>query len=137
QEDTGSRLWDRNGMRPQQAGEYETSLRLLGGAYQHGQTAGGTDEVGGNGQDGFEALDGSHGDYVEGVGGQSFGARRLYIDVRQCKGAGDFAEEGGLFVIGLDQSQADIRRPELHGNAWEACAGAYVGDFKTFNHRGH
>jgi len=39
----------------------------------------------------------------------------LYIDVRQCKGAGDLAQEGGLLVIGLDQSEGDGRSPELDG----------------------
>ena len=110
---------------------------------------------------GFEAFDGAEGDYVESGSGKGFGARGLYIDVRQCKGAGDFAEEGGLLVIGFDQGQGDLGDPEFYGDAGESGAGAYVGEAgverralgvgrfgcfgslvrlgnsKTSNHRGH
>ena len=71
-------------------------------------------------------LDGAEGDDVVSRPGESFGAGCLYIDVRQCKGAGDFAEEGGLFVIGFDQGDRDMRSPELDGEAGESGAGADV-----------
>lgn len=102
-------------------------LILLGGADQQGQASSGRDQGGRDRKDGFEALDGAECDYVESVPGEGFGALVLYIDVRQCKGASDFAEEGGLLVIGLDQGEGDVRRPELYGEAWESGAGAYVG----------
>ena len=48
----------------------------------------GGQEVGGYWEDFGEALYGSEGYYVEGGWGEGFGAGVLYIDVRQCKGAG-------------------------------------------------
>ena len=42
-----------------------------------------------------------------------FGAGDLYIDVSQCKGAGDFAKEGRFFVVGLDQGQGEGRVPDF------------------------
>jgi len=73
----------------------------LAGAYEEGEAAGGGYQVGGGGEDGFEVFDGAEGDYVE-SSVQGLGAGGLYIDVRQCKGAGDFAEEGGFLVVGFD-----------------------------------
>jgi hypothetical protein len=52
----------------------------------------------------------------------------LYIDVRQCKGAGHFAEEGRLLVIGFDQGEGDVRSPEFDGESGEAGAGTEVGE---------
>lgn len=101
-------------------------MGFLGGADQQGQAAAGADQGGGGGKDRVEALDGAEGDQVEG-GGQGFGAGGLYIDVRQCKGAGNFAEEGGLFVVGLDQREREVPGPEFDGKAGESGAGAYVG----------
>jgi len=75
----------------------------------------------------YEALDGAESYYVEGGGGKSFGAGILYIDVRQCKGAGDFAEEGCLFEVGFDQGEGDAGVPEFDGESGEAGAGAEVG----------
>jgi hypothetical protein len=112
-------------------------LGLLRRADQEGQATGGGDQRRGGGEDCVEALHGAEGYYVEG-GGEGFGAGVLYIDVCQCKGAGDFAEEGGLLVVGLDQSERDVRGPELDGEAGESGAGAEVGDrIKGFHHRGH
>ena len=45
--------------------------------------------------------------------GVGFGAVGDYIDVRQCKGAGGFAEEGGFLVIRFDERQADGRSPDF------------------------
>jgi hypothetical protein len=99
---------------------------FLGGADQEGQTAGWCYQTGGCGEDGLEALYGAEGDQIE-LGGKRFGARVLYIDVRQYKGAGDFAEEGAFLVVGFDERQGDMRGPELHGEAGESRARAYVG----------
>jgi hypothetical protein len=94
----------------------------LGSADQKSQATAVGDQAGGYGEDVMEALDGAEGDEVEGarrirprifgrrrygwVRGQAFseglGAAGEYIDVRQCKGAGYFAEERSLFVVGLD-----------------------------------
>jgi hypothetical protein len=101
-------------------------LRFLGGADQQDKAAAGGDQGGGGGKDRVEAFDGAEGNYGEG-GGQGFGAGGLYIDVRQCKRAGDFAEEGGLLVVGLDQGERELRSPELDGEAGETGARAYVG----------
>ena len=116
-----------------------SGLGDLAGADQEGEAAGGGYEGGGNGEDVFEALDGAEGDYVEHVGrGEVFGAGGSYIDVRQCKGAGDFAEEGGLLVVGFDESKGDLWGPEFDGEAGESGAGAEVGDTRnTLNHGGH
>jgi hypothetical protein len=70
-------------------------------------------------------FDGAEGDYVEGLG-DGFGAGVLYIDARQCKGADDFAQEGGFLVIGFDEGEGDVGGPEFYRDAGEAGAGAYV-----------
>jgi len=111
-------------------------LGLLSGADQEGEAAGWGNQGGCGWQDGFEAFDGPEGDYVEG-GGEGLGAVGLYIDARQCKSAGDFAKEGGLLVVGLDQREGEVRVPEFEGETGESGAGAYVGDCKTLHHRGH
>jgi hypothetical protein len=36
-----------------------------------------------------------------------------YIDVRQCKSAGYFAEEGGFLVIRFDHGEMDLWGPQL------------------------
>jgi hypothetical protein len=110
----------------------------LGGADQEREAAGGSDEGGGNGEHGFEALDGAERDYVEGIAGKLFGALVLYIDVRQSKSSRDLAEEGGLLMVGLNQGEREVRSPELHGKAGESGAGTYVGDrLRSFYHGGH
>jgi hypothetical protein len=113
------------------------SLRLLGGTNQEDQAAGGGYQGGSGEEDGGKVFDGAEGDYVEGAR-DGFGAGVLYIDVRQCKGAGHLAEEGGFFVAGLDQGEGEVRGPEFNGEAGETGAGAYVGEgtgeFKIFNH---
>lgn len=101
---------------------------LLGGANQERQASGGLDQGGGYGQDGVEAFDGAQRDQVEGGWGKGFGAHVLYIDVRQCKGAGKFAEEGGFLVAGFDQGQRDVGCPEFEGHARESGTRAEIGD---------
>jgi hypothetical protein len=101
-------------------------LGELGGGDEEGEASGGGEEAGGDGEDMGEALDGAEGDYVECACGKGLGASVLYIDVRQCKGAGDFAEEGGFLVVGFDEGEGDVRGPEFYWNPGEAGAGAQV-----------
>lgn len=105
------------------AGEFD-----LMAADQECEATRGPDQGGGGGEDGSEAFDGAKGDEVKGSRGQGFGAGVLYIDVRQCKSAGDLAQEGGFLVIGFDERQADGRRPEFQGDAGESGAGSDVGN---------
>lgn len=93
-------------------------------------------QTGGDGKDGFEALDGSKSDRIEGRNGDGFGPASEYIDARQCEGAGDLAQECGFLVAGLDESERYRRVPELDGDAGEAGAGADIGE-SGFHHRGN
>jgi len=127
QEDAGAGLGDLDWGGPMGVGEGGTGLGLLGRADQEGETSAWPHEGSSRGEDGFEALDGAQGYHVV-ARGESFGARVLYIDVRQCKSAGDFFEERGFLMIGLDQGEGDVRSPEFDGDAGESGAGAEVGD---------
>lgn len=98
---------------------------------QQGEASGGLDESGGRGHDRFEALDGPQGDQVERGGRESFDANALYIDVRQCNGAGQFTEEGCFFVIGFDEGEGDFRGPEFESDAGEAGAGTDIGNLEA------
>ena len=110
--------------RSRRSSETRVELGELGGTDQEGEAAGGGEQVGGGGEDGLEALDGSQSDDV-GLGGrQGFGAGGDYIYVRQCKGADDFAQEGGFFVIRLDQRQGDRGRPDFQRQSREASSAA-------------
>lgn len=100
---------------------------LLACTDQEGEVARGSYKGGSYWQDRFEALDGAEGDDLEGASGEGLGAHVLYIDVRQYKRAGDFAEEGRLFVVGFDQGEGDMGRPELDGEAGEAGTGTEIG----------
>jgi len=111
---------------PGEVGEGRAGLGELGGGDEEGEASGGGEEAGGDGEDMGEALDGAQGDYVECACGKGLGASVLYIDVRQCKGAGDFAEEGGFLVVGFDEGEGDVRGPEFYWNPGEAGAGAQV-----------
>ena len=102
-------------------------FRFLGGADQESQAAGWGYQGGGGGEDAFEAFDGAEGDYII-ASGYGFGAGVLYIDVRQCKSAGNFFQERGFLVIGFDQGEGDVRSPEFDGEAGEAGTGADVGN---------
>ena len=88
---------------------------MLGSADEEGEAAGGSDQGGGDGEDGREALNGADCDDVECGGRKGFGAGVLYIDVGQCKGASDLAQKGGLLVVGLDQGEGDVWGPEFDG----------------------
>lgn len=130
------RLRDGDGGTPSELGESGKGGIELRMSYEKGETRGGRQEAGRDGEDAGEAFDGAEGDYVEDLG-EVFGAGVLYIDVRQCKGAGDFAEEGGFPVVGFDESQRYVRGPEFDGDSWEAGTGTQVGYVNVFYHRGH
>ena len=119
-------------------GKNRNGLIALSGADEEGQATGWGHQGGGGGrQDVLEAFYGAEGYGVEGCG-EGFGARVLYIDACQCKSTSHFAEEGGLLVIGLDEGEGNVRRPEFDGEAGESGAGAYVGEgVQSFHHRGH
>jgi len=113
---------------PRHEGEGGLGLGDLGGTDQEGQATLGAEQGGGGGQDPIKLLYGAEGDYVEGCGREGFGAGGLYIDVRQCKGPGDFAEESGLLVTRFNQREGNVRGPEFDGEAGESGAGADVGE---------
>jgi hypothetical protein len=102
-------------------------LGELRGGDKEGQASGGGQEGGGYGENLGEALHGAEGHYVDGGGGEGFGAGVLYIDIRQCKGASDFAKESGFLVVGFDESDGGARGPEFDGESGEAGTGAQVG----------
>jgi hypothetical protein len=140
QEHAGS--GERNGpvRAPREGWKGGSSCVLLGGADQEGETASGNKERGGDLEGVFEVLDCAEGDDVEAslVAGEIFGAAAEYIDVRQCKRAGYFAEEGGFLVVRFDQREIDVRVPELEGDAGESGAGTDIGQaWQALYHRGH
>jgi len=140
-ENTGTGAGDGERILPGEVWEGGACEAKLSGADQQSQAASGDDQAGGDGECATESLDSAEDDDVErGVGGEGFGTAGEYIDVRQCKGTDKFTQEGGFLVVGLDQSERDVRGPELEGYAGEAGAGADVGDGGTgqiFQHRGH
>ena len=87
------------------------------------------------GEDGFEVLYRSEGYYFGtggiGTGGQDFGPIGDYIDVGQCKCAGDLAKEGGFLVIRFNHCEMDLRSPHLQGNGGKSGTGADVEDART------
>lgn len=82
----------------------------------------------GDGEYRVEALDCAQGDDVERGFWQRLGTGVLYIDIRQCKGAGEFAEERCFLVVRFDQRDVDVRHPQFDGDTGEARTGAYVGE---------
>lgn len=120
-----------------QGWEKLASAVRLGVANEEYEAASGGEEAGSGGESGFEALDGAESDHGR-LFWKVFGAGGEYIDVRQCKGADDFAEEGGLFLVGFDEGNAEMRRPDLDRKAREAGAGAQVDQVRnipTLSHR--
>jgi hypothetical protein len=53
-----------------------------------------------------------------------------YIDVRQCKCPGYFAEKDGFLLIGFDQGEMDVGGPDFDGEGGESGATAYVEDVR-------
>jgi len=54
-----------------------------------------------------------------------------YIDVRQCKCPGYFAEKDGFLLIGFDQGEMDVGGPDFDGEGGESGATAYVEDVRV------
>jgi len=103
----------------------------LCGTNQEGEASGRSDEFGPGGQRRFDALDGPHRDEVERGRRESFCAHVLYIDVRQCNGARQFAEKRGFLVVGLDEGEGDFRGPEFKRDAGESGAGTHIGNVEA------
>ena len=94
--------WNRYWGIPRESWEGGAGRGELRGGDEEGYPSAGRQKGGGYWERDDEAVDGADGHYIKGGWGKSFGAGVLYIDVRQCKGAGDFAEEGGFLLIGFD-----------------------------------
>lgn len=75
----------------------------LRGADQEGQSALRFQQAGGGWQDGLESFYGAQRDYIKDRGQEGIDASVLYIDIRQCKGADQFAEKGRFLVIRFDE----------------------------------
>ena len=88
-------------------------LRHLGRPDEQGQTSTRGHEAGGDWEDRLKALDRAQRDDSEGGASQLLGPGCLYIDIGQCKRAGDFPQKRRLFVIGLDERERDRWRPNL------------------------
>ena len=134
-------MGDWNWEGPFEIGQGGAGGGLLSGAYEEGQAAGWSYQGCGCREGGFETFHGAQGykvvAVIYGYGfGDGFGAGVLYIDVRQCKSAGDLFQECGLLVVGFDKGEGDLGRPELDGEAGEPGAGAEVGDFVNFQRSG-
>jgi len=97
----------------------------LGLADQEREASLGRDKAGGDGEGGVEALDCAE-DYYFCWAGKVFRAGGKYIDVRQCKFTRDLAEEGCFLLVGLDQGEVSVGRPDFYGKSGEACAGSDV-----------
>ena len=82
----------------------------------------------GDGQDGFEALNRAQGHDIKGDPMQGFCAGGLYIDIRQCKGADHLTQKSRLLVIGLNQRQCSVRRPQFDGQSRKTCTGAHISE---------
>ena len=109
-------------------------LGHLAFANEEGESAPGLDTGGRDGEDRVETLDRAEGDKF-GLRGEALSAVRGYIDVRQCKGADDLAQEGDFLVLGFEEGGAEARRPELDGEAGESGAGADVEKVECFGWR--
>lgn len=97
----------------------------LGDAYEEGEGRARGEERDGDREDGFKMFDGAEGDESRGRG-KGFGAGREYIDIGQCKCPDDFAKEGDLLVVGLDECNRSLGRPDFHGQAGKAGTGTDV-----------
>ena len=93
---------------------------------EEGQTASGAREPDSGGKHRVESLDGAEGHGVGCGSGNILGARIYYIDICQCNGTGDFAQERGFLLIGLDQGEANFGSPDFYGEGGESGAGADV-----------
>ena len=120
-------MGDGQGRVPTQIRKCLPSLGGLRAGDQEGETACRGQQPVSYRQDGFEVLDSAQGDRLECAACEGFGADVLYIDLRQCKGASDLAEKSSLLMVGFNEREGDVRRPEFDGKAGESCAGAEIG----------
>jgi len=100
----------------------------LRGTDEDGQAASGGEEAEGQRKSPVELFDSAEGHNVGDPVGDNFGAFGDYIDVRQCKCADDFAEKSCLPVIGFDESQLNLGRPDFYGKTGKTGTGAEVED---------
>jgi hypothetical protein len=75
----------------------------LGLADQEGQATFGGYQAGGDRERSVEVLYCAEGYCFGGWVWVGFGAGGEYIDLCQCKGSGELAEEGGFLLVGFDQ----------------------------------
>ena len=112
EQDPRLRAWDSERVLPGKIGKNGSGLMKLGCADQQGKAACGRDQAGSDRNDVGEALYRPQGYQVEArLGREGLGAVGVYINLRQYKGARHFAEEGGFFLIRLDQGERDVRGP--------------------------
>ncbi len=106
----------------------------LGLADEERKATSGSDQAGGDGQDGVEVFYGAEGNDI-GSSREVLGAAGEYIDVRQCKDADDLAQEGGLLLVGFDECEPEVRCPDLYRQARKAGAGADVDEVGSWGLR--
>ena len=126
EEDAGFGERNGNGLGPGTVWQELVSTRDLGLADEEGQATMRGEEGGGDGKNFVKALDGAQGHERGGSRREVLGAAGEYIDVCQCKRPDGFAKEGGFFVVGFDQGDLRVRRPDFHGQPREAGAGAEI-----------
>ena len=97
-------------------------MRELSLADEEGEATLGCDQARGDREGVLEAFDCAEGYYFGGRVLIVFGAAGEYIDVHQCKCSGDLAQEGCFLLVGLDQGQLDVGRPDFDGETGEAGA---------------
>src|SRR5262249_31150541 len=97
-----------------------------GVADEESQPPAGSHQASGDGQNEVEAFHSSHGDDVGASSPEVLCARVEYIDICQCKGSADFAQEGRLFLVRFDERDMKFGYPDLNGQAWKASTRADV-----------
>jgi hypothetical protein len=108
------------------AGEWEGDSGAGGVGGEDGEEASGPEEGFGGGEGLRHVVYGAESnDVKEAVGGEGFGAGCPDFGGKG-EGADDFAEEGGLFVLGFGEGDAPGGVKELDGEAGEAGSGAKV-----------
>src|ERR1700677_1943030 len=121
-EDAAHGVRDRNIGTPFEGWSEAFCLSELGLANQEGESASRRDQTSRDGESGIEALDCAECHDVCRRVGEVLGAAGEHIDARQCKLAGDLAQEGCLLLIGLDQGQVDVGPPDFYWKPREAGA---------------
>src|ERR1700678_2737247 len=88
----------RNWVVPSDPGENGSRLVDLGRRNQKSEAARWLGKARRDGKDQRKSFNSAEGNYIVGLG-KGFGAGGLYIDVRQCKGADNFAQERGFLML--------------------------------------